>query len=145
MPVVSVQPEGQFLGASLRGGVGLCVGPFPEGCLDEALGLIYLRDGTHDETERTVDEWQTAYAEMRERIGAVAAWIFFHIKVFRSIRKPHSGHGSGSRILRKWLRWGLLGSIIAMMPVTYLSPTIRSVLKQLLRSLLGGYGDGLLN
>jgi hypothetical protein len=38
-PVVSVQPEGQFFGASLRGGVGLSVGPFPKGCLDEALGL----------------------------------------------------------------------------------------------------------
>src|SRR5215204_3738884 len=39
MPVVSVQPEGQFLGASLRGGVGLGVGPFAERGLDEALGL----------------------------------------------------------------------------------------------------------
>jgi len=39
MPVVSVQPEGQLLGASLRGGVGLGIGPFAERGLNEALGL----------------------------------------------------------------------------------------------------------
>jgi hypothetical protein len=39
MPVVSMQPEGQLLGTSLRGGIGLGVSPFPEGGLDEPLGL----------------------------------------------------------------------------------------------------------
>src|SRR6266849_2332651 len=39
MPVVSMQPEGQLVGASLRVGVSLGVGPFSEGSLDEALGL----------------------------------------------------------------------------------------------------------
>jgi hypothetical protein len=34
-----MQPEGQFLGASLQGGIGLGVSPFSEGGLDEALGL----------------------------------------------------------------------------------------------------------
>src|SRR5216683_2027885 len=39
MPVVSMQPEGQLVGASLRVWVSLGVGPFSEGSLDEALGL----------------------------------------------------------------------------------------------------------
>src|SRR5258708_3075640 len=39
MPVVSMQPEGQLIGASLRVWVSLGVGPFSEGSLDEALGL----------------------------------------------------------------------------------------------------------
>src|SRR3954469_11116612 len=39
MPVVSVQPDRQRTGAVVRGGVGLSVGPFAQGSLDEALGL----------------------------------------------------------------------------------------------------------
>src|SRR5229473_6898537 len=39
MPVVSMQPEGEFLGASIRVGIGLGVGPFAQGGLDEALSL----------------------------------------------------------------------------------------------------------
>src|SRR3954451_20367349 len=39
MPVVWVQPDRQRSGAVIRGGVGLSVGPFAQGGLDEALGL----------------------------------------------------------------------------------------------------------
>src|SRR3954447_15998113 len=39
MPVVSVQPDRQRSGSVIRGGVGLSVGPFAQGGLDEALGL----------------------------------------------------------------------------------------------------------
>src|SRR3954466_4765028 len=39
MPVVSVQPDRQRSGAVIRGWVGLSVGPFAQGGLDEALGL----------------------------------------------------------------------------------------------------------
>src|SRR3954468_13049500 len=39
MPVVSVQPDRQRSGAVIRGGVGLSVGPFAQGGLDEALSL----------------------------------------------------------------------------------------------------------
>src|SRR3982751_454702 len=39
MPVVSVQPDRQRSSAVVRGGVGLSVGPFAQGGLDEALGL----------------------------------------------------------------------------------------------------------
>src|SRR5215213_1720918 len=39
MPVVSVQPDRQRGGAVIRGGVGLSVGPFAQGGLDEALSL----------------------------------------------------------------------------------------------------------
>src|SRR5262249_9333765 len=39
MPVVLVQPDREFFGAIVGGGIGLGVGPFPERRLDEALGL----------------------------------------------------------------------------------------------------------
>jgi len=39
MPIVSVQPDREFLGAAVGCGIGLSVGPFPECGLDEAFGL----------------------------------------------------------------------------------------------------------
>ncbi|CCD89651.1 Conserved protein of unknown function; putative Transposase, mutator type [Bradyrhizobium sp. ORS 285] len=39
MPVVSVQSMGELLSASVRGGVGLSIGPLPECRLYEAFGL----------------------------------------------------------------------------------------------------------
>src|SRR5438105_15692847 len=39
MPVVLVQPDRKFVGATVGCGIGLGVSPFPERGLDEALGL----------------------------------------------------------------------------------------------------------
>src|ERR1700691_1270887 len=39
MPVVLMQPSREFLSTVVRRGVGLGISPFPEGGLDEALGL----------------------------------------------------------------------------------------------------------
>jgi hypothetical protein len=39
MPVVAVDEDGQLLGTMLRGLVGTSIGPFAQGCLDEAFGL----------------------------------------------------------------------------------------------------------
>jgi hypothetical protein len=39
VPIVAMQPPGQFGGAFVRGVVGASIGPFTQGCLDEALGL----------------------------------------------------------------------------------------------------------
>jgi hypothetical protein len=47
MPVVAVQPDGQFGGAFFRGGVRPGVGPFAQAGLDEALGLAVIRYENH--------------------------------------------------------------------------------------------------
>ena len=39
MPIVGVGPRLELLGSLGGGGVGACVGPFPQRGLDEALGL----------------------------------------------------------------------------------------------------------
>src|SRR4051812_16756325 len=39
MPIVSVQPDGKFLGTAIGCWIGLSVGPLPERGLDEAFGL----------------------------------------------------------------------------------------------------------
>ena len=39
MPIVAMQPDWQFGGATVGVSVGLGVGPFAQGGLDEALGL----------------------------------------------------------------------------------------------------------
>ncbi len=39
MPVVSVDEEGQVVGALCGVEIGARIGPFSQGCLDEALGL----------------------------------------------------------------------------------------------------------
>ena len=39
MPIVSVQPDGEFVGAAVGCGIGLGVSPFPKRSLNEALGL----------------------------------------------------------------------------------------------------------
>lgn len=39
MPIVSVQPDGEFVGAAVGCGIGLSVGPFPKCDLNEAFGL----------------------------------------------------------------------------------------------------------
>lgn len=39
VPVVVMQPERQMLGAEVGGFIGARIGPFPQGSLDEALGL----------------------------------------------------------------------------------------------------------
>ena len=39
MPIISVQPFGQVLGALIGVVIGACVGPFAQRALDEAFGL----------------------------------------------------------------------------------------------------------
>jgi hypothetical protein len=75
MPVVSVQPERQFLGASLRGGVGLGVGPFSEGCLDEALGLAVGLRGVGFGSDVFEPEIATGVTEVE---GSIARAIVGH-------------------------------------------------------------------
>jgi len=95
-----------------------------------ALGVLYSRVSPEDQT-RTVEGWQALYAEMCERIGPVAAWVFFHIRVFRVVRESRSGSGK----LGKWLRRGFVGLVVAT--GGYLWPTIESYLTRLVHSLPG--------
>src|SRR5229473_2561060 len=79
MPVVSMQPEGQLVGASLRVWVSLGVGPFSEGSLDEALGL-------------TVGLWRIGFgADVLEL--AIAAGV---AEVERPVARAVVGHHPGN-------------------------------------------------
>src|SRR3954454_15942265 len=75
MPVVSVQPDRQRSGAVIRGGVGLSVGPFAQGCLDKTLSLAVClgRIGLGPD----VLEAELA-AGAAEGLGAIAGTIVGH-------------------------------------------------------------------
>src|SRR4051812_41819699 len=75
MPVVSVQPDRRRGGAVVRGWVGLNVGPFAQGGLDEALGLA-VRLGR---IRLGPDVLETEIAAgLAEGLGAIAGAIVGH-------------------------------------------------------------------
>src|SRR3954463_6222909 len=116
MPVVSVQPERQRSGAVVRGWVGLSVGPFAQGGLDEALGLAVclgrIRLGPD------VLETEIA-AGAAEGLGAIAGAIVGHHTGNRDAKARvvgDRGLEEGDRALlllvREDLRKGHAGGIV---------------------------------
>src|SRR5260370_95251 len=75
MPVVSMQPEGEFFGASIGGGIGLGVGPFAQCGLDEALGLAIGLGGVRFGAEVFEPEIAASVAEVE---GSIAGAIVGH-------------------------------------------------------------------
>ena len=75
MPVVSMQPEGEFFGASIGGGIGLGVGPFAQSGLDEALGLAIGLGGVRFGAEVFEPEIAAGVAEVE---GSIAGAIVGH-------------------------------------------------------------------
>ncbi len=116
VPVVSVQPDRQRSGAVVRGWVGLSVGPFAQGGLDDALGLAVClgRIGLGpDVLEAEIT------ASGAEDLGAVAGAIIGHHAGNRDAevrvvgdRGPEEGDRALLLLVRKDLREGHPGGIV---------------------------------
>src|SRR3954453_1905318 len=116
VPVVSVQPDRQRSGAVIRGGVGLSVGPFAQGGLDEALGFAVClgRIGLGPD----VLEAEIA-AGAAEGLGAIAGTIVGHHTGNRDAevrvvgdRGPEEGDRALLFLVRKDLREGDPGGVV---------------------------------
>src|SRR3954465_12382767 len=116
MPVVSVQPDRQRSGAVVRGWVGLSVGPFAQGGLDEALGLA-VRLGR---IRLGPDVLETEIAAgAAEGLGAKAGAIVGHHTGNRDAevrvvgdRGPEEGDRALLLLVREDLREGHPGGVV---------------------------------
>src|SRR3954467_1805908 len=116
MPVVAVQPERQCGGTVVRGWVGLSVGPFTQGGLDEALSLAVClgRIGLGPD----VLETEIAAGEA-EGLGAIAGAIVGHHTGNRDAkarvvgdRRLEEGDRALLLLVRKDLREGHPGGVV---------------------------------